>query len=281
MRFSFARQAIAVAVSGLVLSGSALALPPLVPKVKVAEGGEQAASSPADPKTPAPVAAPAPVPSPAPQSLESSTQACTDGIDNDGDGIIDCADSDCRYVFACSKAARRSRDEAKRAQVIVPPPPVEEAAVNAPARKELPSTGRIELNLPPPNPAVLPTLTGEDIAPVEPSTAGTGRTEMILGFIALPVGVALIAAAVPSWVDAFDRKAGDPSGNGTNFAAAGMMTVFGSGASVASGMILRSGFRKRAAYRKTEKILQQIGQAPMPSVDTRAQTVTFTSTFRF
>jgi hypothetical protein len=66
--------------------------------------------------TPTPTITPTPPPgtptrtptvTPAPGSRENATgdQACFDGIDNDGDGLIDCADPDCAFVKTCSTRA--------------------------------------------------------------------------------------------------------------------------------------------------------------------------------
>jgi hypothetical protein len=35
---------------------------------------------------------------------ERSDAACTDGVDNDGDGLVDCADPDCRARSICAPA---------------------------------------------------------------------------------------------------------------------------------------------------------------------------------
>jgi len=37
-------------------------------------------------------------------STENTKQACTDGVDNDGDGRVDCADQDCWDLLICAPA---------------------------------------------------------------------------------------------------------------------------------------------------------------------------------
>lgn len=272
MRLSALRHALIVGVTGLCFTSStAFALPPLVPQVKVAEE-----ASPPKPEPPPPAAPAAIAPAPA-QSAESSTQACTDGVDNDEDGLIDCADPNCRYVFACSKAARRSREDTVRAQT-PPRPAVEDPTVPATPPSALPTTGHLELNLPPAQSGVMPRLVGD--LPLVDKAGGSGRTELALGFIAMPVGVILLATGIPTLVSSTQRKITDGPA-GPQFAMSAIMLVFGTGATIAGGILVKNGFGKRAAYRKTEKLLQTISALPLPTVDVRAGLYGAMSTIRF
>jgi hypothetical protein len=40
-----------------------------------------------------------------PQGLERSYEACSDSVDNDGDGYVDCDDQDCEIYAACARAS--------------------------------------------------------------------------------------------------------------------------------------------------------------------------------
>lgn len=264
MRVSSFRHALLVAATGLCFTASstAWALPPLVPQVKVGE------EPPPDPAATPPAAATPAGPA------ESSTQSCTDGVDNDNDGLVDCADPSCRYVFACSKAARRSREDAVRAQT------PEQPLVPATTARDLPQTGRIELNLPPPQlggDGDLPRVVSESELPVVDRSGGSGRTELILGTVAGVAGVTLFAtglAGVASFGAGSDSRI-KPFPDGA------MMLAIGTGTTVASIMLLRNGVKKRAAYRQTEKLLKQISAVPVPSIDTRAGVYGVVSTVRF
>ncbi len=275
MRLSALRHALIVGVTGLSFASStALALPPLVPQVKVAE--EAPRPMPAAPTPAAPMPAGAAAITPA-QSAESSTQACTDGVDNDEDGLIDCADPNCRYVFACSKAARRSREETVRAQ-LPPPRAVEDPSVPVTRPSDLPTTGHLELNLPPAQSVTMPRLVGD--LPLVDKAGGSGRMELALGFIALPVGVILLATGIPTLISSTQRKISDGPA-GAQFGTSAMMLVFGTGAAIAGSILVKNGFGKRAAYRKTEKLLQTIGALPLPNIDVRAGLYGAMSTIRF
>jgi hypothetical protein len=55
-----------------------------------------------------PAPTPAPDPSPAPSTVENTNETCSDGIDNDGDGYVDCEDYNCSKnanVTVCKIAA--------------------------------------------------------------------------------------------------------------------------------------------------------------------------------
>lgn len=243
-----------------------------------------------------PVEAPPPVVHPAPTEVvesnapaapsESSTQACTDGIDNDGDGVIDCADSDCRYVFACSRAAKRTRDDARRAQLPLNPPSegVIDGATDAPVigDKDSPQTGHKEVHpAPPPGPNLLPRLMPEADLPTVDRAGGSGRSELIVGAIALPLGVGLLLGASPAWVSIGGGDAKGYDDTNKAFSTALVLTVFGAGATIVGAVTIRNGLYKRSAYHKTERLLRQLGAVPMPAVDLRTQTTTVTSTIRF
>jgi hypothetical protein len=51
-----------------------------------------------------------------PQQPENTPQACSDGVDNDGDGWVDCADQDCQRLPQCQPQAQPN-------QAPNPPPP--------------------------------------------------------------------------------------------------------------------------------------------------------------
>nr|MDQ3031710.1 hypothetical protein [Myxococcota bacterium] len=78
----------------------ALACPSLVHAQDTAEGEpvvdpEGTPPTPPPPVTPPPVTPPPAVPPPPPTTLPVSEQVCDDRQDDDGDGLIDCADADC------------------------------------------------------------------------------------------------------------------------------------------------------------------------------------------
>lgn len=217
---------------------------------------------------------------------ESSTQACTDGVDNDGDGVTDCADSDCRYVFACSRAAKRTRDDARRAQVPLNPPRQDvdgDAGTVAPTDdKDLPQTGHKEVHpAAPDGPNVLPRLLPEADLPTVDRAGGSGLSEIVVGGIGLPLGVSLMLGALPAWISIGGGDVKGYDDENKAFRTALVLTVFGAGATIVGAVALRNGLHKRDAYRKTERLLRQLGAVPMPAVDLRTRTTTITSTIRF
>lgn len=277
MRLTSSRKVLSLAT---VLTGL------LVQGVASADGAPPGEASPPQQAAPTDVAAPS---TPAPS--ESSTQACTDGIDNDGDGVIDCADTDCRYVFACSRAAKRTRDDARRAQLPLHPTSEGsdgiESAADSPAvveGKDLPQTGHKEVHpAPPPGPNALPRLLPESDLPTVDRAGGSGRSEIVVGGIGLPLGLALILGSLPAWVAIGGGSTTTSAYDDTNkaFSTALVLTVFGAGATVVGAVALRNGLYKRDAYRKTERLLRQLGAVPMPSVDLRTHATTVTSTIHF
>lgn len=52
-----------------------------------------------------PTATPTATPTPPHEDTTGSDTGCTDGIDNDGDGLTDCADPDCGNTPACGPVA--------------------------------------------------------------------------------------------------------------------------------------------------------------------------------
>ena len=59
---------------------------------------ERPTVTPTPPPTSTPTATPTATP---PYEISGGDQACSDGIDNDGDGFVDCNDVDCRYAAPC------------------------------------------------------------------------------------------------------------------------------------------------------------------------------------
>jgi hypothetical protein len=51
--------------------------------------------------TPTPSPTPTPTPTPAPGGSEGKGNTCSDGLDNDGDGLFDCFDPDCAKSRSC------------------------------------------------------------------------------------------------------------------------------------------------------------------------------------
>ena len=67
-----------------------------------APGGDPTPTpTPTSTATPPPSPTPTPTPTPGPSGSEGKGQTCSDGLDNDGDGLIDCFDPDCSKSRSC------------------------------------------------------------------------------------------------------------------------------------------------------------------------------------
>jgi hypothetical protein len=107
---------------------------------------------------------------------ESTPAACTDGVDNDQDGLVDCADQDCQSLPQCAAPLQP-------AQPVYTTPP------------------------PPPPPSYVPSYSaGWAIPAPEPHY---GLATAISGAVLLGAGAAMLAGSAGPWIQANCHQ-GDP-----------------------------------------------------------------------
>jgi hypothetical protein len=132
---------------------------------------------------------------------ESTPEACADGVDNDGDGYVDCADQDCARFPQCGGPGAPP-----------PPPPTYQPGTPPPTYPPPPPT------YPPPPPTYQPPApTYQPPAPtyVPPSAPMVSNEPPPFGLVTGVIGGGLLLAGLgmlggsASWWTAADCKSGD------------------------------------------------------------------------
>jgi hypothetical protein len=171
-------------------------------------------------------------------SVESTPQACSDRIDNDGDGYVDCYDPDCAAV--CQRPAPAP------APTYAPPPaqPAPPPTYYAPPPAQPPPVYYQ------PAPVYRPVY----VAPVyQPYIPRRGIADVIVGFVFLGIGAGLIGGSIPLW-QACGGRCFDAASSYYGYGwGAVFMDIFGSAFLVTSLILIPSGFVKEAKYNKWQR----------------------------
>jgi hypothetical protein len=149
---------------------------------------------------------PPPIPPP-PVSTESTPEACADGVDNDADGFIDCADQDCQRLPQCAQQLPPTPQAPVYQQPPPPgyPPPNSYPPPNGYAQPGYAQPGYAQPGYAPPVYQPVPAYTQP--ASTEPPTFGlvTG----IVGGVLLVTGLAMLLGSAQAWNAANCHNAGD------------------------------------------------------------------------
>jgi hypothetical protein len=163
-------------------------------------------------------------------SAESTPQACSDRIDNDGDGYVDCYDPDCSAV--CQRPAPAPTPAPAAPPTYYAPPPANPA--------------------PPPTyyqPAP-PVYVAPVVAPpIQPYTPKRGIGDVIAGFIFLGLGAGLVGGSVPLWQACGRYSCFSDAYLGYGWGAV-FMDIIGSAFLVTSFILIPVGFVKEAKYNR-------------------------------
>ncbi len=146
---------------------------------------------------------------------ESTPEACSDRVDNDGDGYVDCYDPDCRGFAFCQPQA--------------PPPGYQQ-----------------------PPPGYQPPPPGYYQQPVyaPPAPPPKGVVDVIVGFVMLGVGLALGIGSYPLWEVALSGSTFFVSANKTGYLIGAIVCdIFATGMLVVGMILVPSGFGKMAKYK--------------------------------
>jgi hypothetical protein len=148
---------------------------------------------------------------------ETTPEACSDRVDNDGDGFVDCYDADCRGFAFCQQP---------------PPPPQYQPAYQPPP--------------PPPN-YYAPRPVYNYVAPPPPK----GVADVIVGFIMLGLGLGFGIGSYPLWDVAFSGSGLFSSSTKTNYLiGAIILDIFATGMLIVGVILVPSGFGKMARYKE-------------------------------
>jgi len=178
-------------------------------------------------------------------SVESTPQACSDRIDNDGDGYVDCYDPDCAAV--CQRPAQP-------APPAYAPPPAYPAQPAPPPTYYAPPPAQPPPVYYQPAPVYRPVYVAPVYAPpIQPYTPRRGIADIIVGFIFIGLGAGLIGGSVPLWqrCKSYCFDAGSSYygyGWGATF-----MDIFGTAFLITGLILVPSGFVKEAKYSKWNK----------------------------
>jgi hypothetical protein len=160
---------------------------------------------------------------------ENSPEACSDRVDNDGNGYVDCNDPGCRNFAFCQQAAPPPGYQ--------PPPP----------------------GYPPPPPGYPPPPPG--YAPPgytyqqPPPPKGVG--DVIAGFILLGVGIIFIGVSIPFWQSAYSPRY--TVSFVADVAIAASFDILGTVMLIIGAILVPSGFGKMARYKRWQQQQQQPG----------------------
>lgn len=160
---------------------------------------------------------------------ENTPQACSDRVDNDGDGYIDCYDPDCRYFNFCTP--QQGQPQAQPAEPAPPPAP------------------------PAPQPYYQPQPTYTPPPPAVASNNGLGQ--IIAGFIMLPIGIGMAFGSWPLWEIGLRTSGssvfGTTSGiNAPYLAGATILTILGTACVIIGAILVPVGFANHAKWKRSQ-----------------------------
>jgi hypothetical protein len=165
---------------------------------------------------------------------ESTPEACSDRVDNDGDGAVDCYDADCRGFAFCQQAAPPPGYQ--------PPPP----------GYQPPPPG-----YQPPPTYYVPRPVYNYVQPPPPK----GVADVIVGFVLLGMGLALGIGSYPLWDVAFSGSGLFSSSTKTNYLIGAIIAdIFATGMLIVGVILVPSGFGKMARYNEWKKRRAAQGQ---------------------
>jgi hypothetical protein len=175
---------------------------------------------------------------------ENSPEACSDRVDNDGNGYVDCNDPGCRNFAFCQQGAPPPGYQA-------PPPGYQQAP---PPGYAPPPPG-----YPPPPPGYAPPgYTYQQ----PPPPKGVG--DVIAGFILLGVGIIFIGVSIPFWQDAYSTRP-TISSFVADVAIAVSFDILGTVMLIIGAILVPSGFGKMARYKRWQQ--QQQGGMPRALIE--------------
>jgi hypothetical protein len=171
---------------------------------------------------------------------ENTPEACSDRVDNDGDGYVDCLDPDCGGFQFCAQEGQPP------AQQYQPPPPgygqpgYGQPGYGQPAYGQ-PAYGQ-------------PVYVQPNYARARPPQNGVGH--IIVGSIFLPLGVALLGAGGYLWTVSCSYNLSCFSPNGLQYGLAWgavFTTIFGSAFAVMGAIMIPVGIVKTVKYNRWKR----------------------------
>jgi hypothetical protein len=197
---------------------------------------------------------------------ENTPETCSDRVDNDGDGYVDCYDPDCRYLQFCQQQGappqqyQQPEQQPQGQQPQYPP-------AQYPPPQYPPSEYQQQPQYPPPQyppayaqpqyapPQYAPPGYAQPMYTPPPRPPGTGVGEVVFGFIILGLGVALIGTSVMVWDNA--NQAHNYDTQFSNTVGGVVLDVFGVSFFVVGAVLIPVGFVKAAKHSRWLKQQQQ------------------------